>query len=244
MSQMINKAVTTFLDVMFPPRCAGCDRPGALWCDVCRASVAPIRTPACPTCLKLVWGADGCDVCRDNPNGLDGLHAVGIYTPGDTDEVRPPFSKAIRAYKYQDYHALAEPLAAMLADILVVNRPPATLVAPVPSHPRRLAERGYDHAYELARRIAHRLGLPCRPDTLLRTRYTLPQARRGLSHDQRRENVKGAFIAGSMRPGSVVLLIDDVYTSGATMTECALMLRQAGAHGVWGAVLGRSGAGR
>jgi ComF family protein len=107
----------------------------------------------------------------------------------------------------------------------------ADIVVPVPLHWRRLIARRYNQAAELARRIAREAGLPHAPDLLRRVRATAMQ--RGLSREARRANLAGAFAAPPRRAAALrgrrVLLIDDVYTSGATLSACAAALREAGA---------------
>lgn len=114
------------------------------------------------------------------------------------------------------------------------------LIVPVPLHPRRIRERGYNQSLELARGLGVALGRPVAGDALARVRHTAPQM--SLDKGQRRENIRDAFAAdaGQVR-GRTALLVDDVYTTGATLTECARTLRRAGAAGLDALVLARAG---
>lgn len=134
----------------------------------------------------------------------------------------------VRLLKYEGVTPVAGFLAARLA---AQPLPRADLVIPVPLGARRQRERGYNQAEELARRLARRCGLPCHA-LLRRRRETLSQT--GLTRPQRAENVAHAFTALGAAPlrGRVVLLVDDVLTTGATAAACSLALRRAGARAV------------
>ncbi len=225
-------------DWLYPARCAGCGEPGDLICAECRRSVPRLPALACPTCLHEVAPGEVCGHCQQTPNGLDGLRAVGRYVTPHADEARSPFADIIHAFKYEGVHALAAPLGDWLTGALLADAPPVTAVVPLPSHPRRIAERGYDHIALLAHRVAQGMGRPYVAHWLYRVRHTLSQAGRKLSPEARRANVADAFVARPLPPDCHVLLVDDIYTTGATMAECARTLRAAGAAGVWGAVLG------
>ena len=113
-------------------------------------------------------------------------------------------------------------------------------LVPVPLHARRLRERGYNQSHLLAAALAERVSLPVDDSMLVRTRYTLPQV--GLSAQERQENVRDAFACVSDSPaGKLVVLIDDVYTTGATLNACALALRDRGAWTVSALTLARAG---
>jgi len=105
--------------------------------------------------------------------------------------------------------------------------PAAQLVIPVPLHRRRLRERGYNQSELLAAEVSDRLGLPVRSDVLLRRQTT--EAQSALTLEERRANVRGAFIAARALDGQTVLLVDDVLSTGFTASECARVLRQVGA---------------
>jgi len=127
----------------------------------------------------------------------------------------------------------------LLDDYLVDNPLPGEVLVPVPLHPKRLRERGYNQSYLLAKELGKLTGLPVVADSLVRERHTSPQART-LTVGERRGNVADAFACRDRRlEGKPVILIDDVSTSGATLDACALALKEAGAASVWGLVLAR-----
>ncbi len=153
-----------------------------------------------------------------------------------------PWDGLIARFKFEAQPGWAGPLAALMAadPRVAALLAQADAVLPVPLAPRRLAERGYNPAWELARRLAPRSRL--RPRLLRRTRETSPQA--GLEREQRRHNLAGAFAADPADAATIqgrhLLLVDDVMTSGTTLHEAALALRRAGADRVSAVVLART----
>ena len=141
--------------------------------------------------------------------------------------------ETVQAIKYQGERAriapLIPPLAERLADLL--QHEPEALIVPVPLHPRRERERGFNQSALLARESAARLGASATPEALIRLRQTRQQAR--LTPEERRSNVAAAFRANANlvteRP---VILIDDVFTTGSTIAACAVALHNAGSAGV------------
>jgi ComF family protein len=141
-----------------------------------------------------------------------------------------PTSDIIHRFKYEGYFALGRPLAALMIAAWPRWQSPPDLILPIPLHDRRRRQRGYNQSELLARPLGQALGIPVETASLRRTRPTIPQV--GLGPDERRENVRGAFAAGPGVAGRRVLLIDDVLTTGATMSAAAEALLAAGAAGV------------
>ncbi|RRR68106.1 MAG: ComF family protein [Candidatus Viridilinea halotolerans] len=196
--------------LIFPEKCVVCGWAGGLICKPCRSRLEPY--PLAPT-----------------PVGLDGMCVAWLYDR----EIR----NTIHALKYRRQRRVAFALADALAD--VVEPPPGEALIPVPLHPRRLAERGFNQAEELARRLAWRWRLPVRADGLVRARETGHQAQ--LGQQERQSNVKGAFVWQAQRPPPArVLLVDDVLTTGATLIACADALRAVGTRDVHAVALARS----
>jgi ComF family protein len=128
---------------------------------------------------------------------------------------------------------MADPLGQLLAEFLRSYPLPGEVLIPVPLHPKRLRERGYNQAALLAREVSKLNGLPVDERLLLRQRDTITQART-TSSLERRSNVYDAFICQQGLHGERILLIDDVCTTGATLDSCAAALKAAGAGSVWG----------
>jgi len=147
--------------------------------------------------------------------------------------------QAIHELKYRNLRALAGFLARLLNGYLLEHPLPAQVLVPVPLHPKRLRERGYNQSYLLAKELGKLARLPVVDDCLVRERHSLPQARTS-NVGERRGNVADAFVCRNRRlENKQVLLIDDVSTSGATLDACARALKRAGAASVWGLTLAR-----
>jgi len=150
-----------------------------------------------------------------------------------------PLRQAIHHLKYNGRACLAEPLGSLIVERWEKAALPADLIVPVPLHPARLRERGYNQSTLLAHQLAQACGLPVVEDALRRVKATLPQIT--LNAEQRKVNVQDAFEAqADLVQGRRVLLIDDVCTTGATLAACSHALKQAGATSVWALTLGRA----
>lgn len=218
-----------FLDLLFPPRCIGCGRLGERLCAACLASVERIRPPVCPRCGRPTRVAKLCSVCRMYPLAVDGIRSVAYF--------EGPLREAVHAFKYQGARTLVQPLAGLMVAYQQVHRLPAEVLVPVPLHPQRETERGYNQATLLARAMGEALALPVVTNVLTRVRATPPQV--GLNAAERRANVRAAFTATAAAAGRQVLLIDDVCTTGATLDACAVALKARGATSVWGLTVAR-----
>lgn len=171
-----------------------------------------------------------CHLCRETPSAIDGIRAVAYF--------EGILRHAIHQFKYRGVQGLAHPLSQLLVEYQTQNKLPADVIVPVPLHPEREAERGYNQAGLLARAFARRIGLPVIEIAISRVRDTQPQIT--LDAQARRSNVAGAFQARkSAVAGRRILLIDDVCTTGATMEACSQALKAASAQAVWGLALAR-----
>ena len=147
--------------------------------------------------------------------------------------------EAIHRLKYSNSQDLAAPLGEMMASYWQDVHLPADVIVPVPLHARRLRERGYNQAALLARELGKGVGLPVLESALIRARHTSPQV--DLNAEEREENVRGAFrCPDDQLAGKRVLLVDDVYTTGATLEACSLALKRGGVHTVWALTLARA----
>ena len=230
-----------------PARLRRWPRLGASQCEVCRSwsaqrlcadclrrFAAPV--PRCQRCaLRVPAGVPLCGPCLSDATSFSRACCVADYAF--------PWDRLISSFKFHGHVELATPLADALAAALMQARrtdPPTAgdpgpeLVLPVPLAPRRLAERGYNQAWELTRRVARRLRLRADAGLLLRPVETAHQAE--LERVQRLANLRGAFMVDPRRrealAGRRVALVDDVMTTGATAREAARTLLRAGAAAV------------
>lgn len=225
-------AARSILDKLLPPRCIGC---GAIvedvgLCGACWGSLRFLGPPACHCCAYPfeyeVPGETLCPACLRERPAFDRARSVFAYDDASRS--------LVIEFKHADKTFAAPPLAGMMrragGDLLA----DAGLIAPVPLHRRRLFARRYNQAALLASALARQSNAPLAVDLLVRRRHTQPQGR--MSPTARRRNVRGAFAVRAQRKslldGKRVLLIDDVLTTGATVGECARVLRRAGASAV------------
>jgi ComF family protein len=224
----LQDGVASLFDLFFPPRCVVCKRRGAWLCAGCRRAIEPIPEPICVRCGRSAPAGRTCADCRLHPMTLHGLRAAARF--------RDPLREAIHHFKYNGLRALATPLGDILCEAYFRYGLSADLLAPVPLHPSRQTQRGFNQAAALAQRLAARTHLTVASSEFLRVRNTHSQV--GLSAAQRRENVRGAFAwHGPPLQGRSILVIDDVSTTGATINSCAEALVAAGAARVWGLTL-------
>jgi ComF family protein len=197
-----------------------------LLCAACAAEL-PALAESCPRCALPSPAAAVCGSCLNRPPRFDATLALWRY--------EFPCDQLVQALKYRARLALAGFFARSLASRTM---PEVDLIVPMPLHPRRLAERGFNQALEIARGLARRLGRPLEPRGVLRVKHTLPQTE--LPYEERAKNVRGAFLCGLDLSGKSVAVVDDVMTTGATLNELARALKRAGAARVENFVIART----
>jgi ComF family protein len=193
-----------------------------------------ITPPVCERCgTPLAPDAPACKQCQNNPlHYIDGIRSASYF---EDNPVRP----AIHFLKYRDRKVLASILATILAETYRRYRLTVDVIMPVPLHPSRLRERGYNQSELLAKAMGNMLNIPVNSGPLQRTRYTKSQMT--LSIKERHQNVAEAFACRNFdRPGQTVLLIDDVCTTGSTLDACADALKKSGVAAVWGLTLAKA----
>ena len=203
---------------------------GSWLCERCRDRIRRLEEPLCRRCGVELESAQKQCGCRGRLKALARLRSAVAY--------EGPIELAVQRFKYDGWRRLAGPLAVLLAERIVIEGLAAQWVLPVPLHPDRRRQRGFNQADLLARELRRRLGLGRPPGELVRTRATPPQ----VGHDRlwRLENVRGAFEwHGGDLAGRSLLLIDDVATTGATLDACAAALRASGSGSVIGASVAR-----
>jgi ComF family protein len=215
--RLLGRLTGRLLDLPLPRRCLGCGARGAWVCPDCAEQLAPLPPSRCRVCAAPSSGTVVCPSCYRRPPRFDAVHAAYRHD-GLAREL-------VHALKYRQCRYLAPPLAGAMVAAFAPAQPPSVVV-PVPLHPSRRAERGFNQSELLAGEVAAALGLELR-DGLERVRATASQT--GLSPAERSANVRGAFAARLELPGAAVLLVDDVCTTGATLGAAASALRRAGA---------------
>lgn len=227
----VREIATQLTDLLFPPRCVGCHQLGDWLCERCSEQISPVAPPICPRCGDRVATAGLCMRCQTEPLRIERIRSA-VYFEGI-------LRKAMHQFKYNGLTALADPLGGLMSVYWQDHPQPVDIVVPVPLHPARKRERGFNQAALLASAFARRAGLPLEEKTLIRQKDTSPQV--DLNAQERKENVHNAFrcLDGSVE-GKSVLLIDDVCTTGATLEACAVALKEGGAHQVQALTLARA----
>lgn len=224
----------SFLDILFPKRCVGCRRLGGYFCSRCRSTLPliAINEAICPMCGGLAVDGKTHPRCRTR-YGIDGLTSFFRY--------KGVIRQAIKSMKYHLVSDLAGELISIVPDQMfrVWELSSNAIIIPIPLHVIRERSRGFNQAEVIGREIGTVLHIPMQTDILRRTKHTTSQA--GLSGKQERlANMKGVFAVTLVRAKAMsVLLVDDVFTTGATLRSVAATLKRTGAHTVWGVTLAR-----
>jgi len=212
------------LDFLFPKRCVSCGRIGSYICRECFSKIEYVEKPICPICQRQAIGGKTHPGCR-NKYSLDGLVVACRY--------QGAVKRAIGKVKYKWVYDIGK----ILTDLLVGNLwrfdlPSEIILVPIPLHAKREKWRGFNQAKILGEALSKRFNQPYF-EVLFRSRDTKSQV--GLKKKDRLENIKGAF--GLVKGVDIIdknfALVDDVYTSGATMQEACRVLKKAGAKRVW-----------
>lgn len=232
------------LDFVLPSSCSYCHSSVGHseiphFCSECWSDFALLLGPNCPGCGRpfgspetLVHSPDHrCRECRESPSRYDHALSVGQF--------EGPLREAIHQFKYRPCRSLGKPLGDwMVRNVRVLAN--IDIIMPVPLHRNRLRQRGFNQALLLADRLSVHWRIPLSFDNLVRVRATQPQVE--LSVAERKKNVEGAFTL--VRPEEAelksIVLVDDVLTTGATMNECATVLKNAGAAQVTAFTLARA----
>ena len=225
-------------DLLFPKFCLSCQREGNYLCEDCQSTLLVLN------------------IHQKNPTqNLKDLYFAIDYQ-------QPLIKNLIKLFKYQPFvKELAKPLTSLIiTHFQLIEKSPTDfanfILIPVPSEKKKLKWRGFNQAEELGKELAKFFGIPLITNCLIKIKETLPQVE--LSDEERRENIKGAFLvkdkeliknpegprpffekSGAYGAGKKILLIDDVYTTGSTMEECARVLKTAGAKEIIGIVVAR-----
>jgi predicted amidophosphoribosyltransferase len=207
------------LDLVLPRRCVACGLADELVCTACRAGLRRLDGTLCARCgAPTAWPVARCRECAGRRLSFASARAAVAYGG--------PARPLVAGWKERGLRPLAREFAGLVAE--VVQRPPVESLSFVPGDPDRSLKRGQNAAEALARELAGHWDLPVAA-LLLRREPARPQ--RGLSRDERRRNVRGSFAAVAPTPKQVAL-VDDVYTTGATVSAAATELRRAGSRAV------------
>lgn len=227
-----NSILWSGLDLLFPPICAGCGKRGLRWCNECQQTVTPIPEPICEVCgIPVAKNSQLCDRCQSSRPAYYALRSWVVFDG--------PVRGALHQLKYKGNMSLGETLAAPLAEFSTRLGWHVDLVVPVPLSDQRKKERGYNQVAMVALPFSIMRKWNYCPEALKRSRHTRTQV--GLTAEERRANVLGAFSAeNALVAGKSILLMDDVATTGSTLSSAAESLLAAGAKTVYTLTLARA----
>lgn len=225
------------LDLIFPKRCLTCWRFGKYFCNRCASIVRVIGTSEtiCPICERPAIGGLTHPRCQSKYS-LGGLTSIFRY-----DGI---VKKAVKTLKYRRVTDLAKEFITLVPQPfflevtkLLTNK--ASLI-PIPLHPSRYRDRGFNQAEILGRLFANRLNIPIQTDILRRVKKTVPQVEMK-DRKERLQNMKDVFELNhsTIKSSSHIILFDDVFTTGATMRAAAETLKRAGVRSVWAVTMAR-----
>ncbi len=244
-SDKVLRGLRKILDFVFPQNCISCDAEISeegdhCLCAPCRADIGFIRPPYCFECgvpadLSYAYPHEEfvCGVCRQDPYQFDQARSLGFY-----DTV---LRTTIHHFKYRKQMGVLPEVDLLLEKYFAQNPGfcQGFMVSPIPLHFNKMKERGFDQAFLIARQVARVLKLPLAGGLLRRIKATSSQAT--LTRAERARNIKGAFEVSrpDLLAGKNILLVDDVFTTGATVNEAAKILKKEGAAKVYVFTLGR-----
>jgi ComF family protein len=246
----VDKLKNFLLDLFFPKFCLGCQKEGLYLCDDCRSllDISEFNYCLCeshgqPKRLLPNSNNSKCQKCQDKK--LSGLYFALPYKENTLAQ------KLIYNFKYKPYlKDLAPTLASILIEHFILTNKNTddfwenSILVPVPLHIKKSRERGYNQSEELAKELSKIINIPVATDVLIKIKETKAQAES--KREERIKNLQSAFavkpaFASELQRGKKVFLVDDVYTTGSTMQECASVLLNAGVKSVWGIVIAREG---
>jgi len=221
------QTIIGFADIIFPPRCSICGtlldgNRATSFCRACRSGMTRIEPPLCSCCGTPFEGPHAGDhLCGECLSGVQHMSVARAFGKYDGT-----LMAAIHLFKYRGKSAVGHALGKLMANHIYkdLNIKNYTVIIPVPLHPKRLRERGFNQSLILARHLGRKYAIPVDFMTLKRRKHTDPQIL--LKRNQRMSNVRGAFevTVQDNIAGQRIILVDDVYTTGSTVQECCRTL--------------------
>ena len=226
------KLQNILVDIIYPPKCYNCHKnlhlgTRPLLCENCKVKISAY-TKKCARCgneFRLKEGVLVCDTCHSRRHPFDGVISAYFYKEGIRDTI------VSHKFQFASNHSpfLATEISNCILDFISEFTQMPDGIVYIPSHKKRLRDRGYDSLLEIAEIVSYNTNLPILDNLIIRHKHVPQQSKMSLS--ARMRNVRGSFKVTdkSLVKGKSIILFDDVYTSGATTRECAKVLKRAGA---------------
>ena len=213
------------IDFLFPKHCVGCGTTGSYFCEQCRPHLPLVPSLVCPGCLGPSLAGQVHHFCRPKS------HLDGVVFSFKYEEI---VKTAIKKIKYRGTFDLTNELVTLVLAKIDQAQFTDFILIPVPLHTSRFRERGFNQSEEIGKAVEKLWGNVLAQDILIREKKT--RAQYTLTKKERKQNVKEAFIVVDAEKvkNCKILLLDDIFTTGATLQECARVLKKAGAVEVWG----------
>ncbi len=224
------RSIWSALDLLFPPQCGGCDRSGSRWCESCQGSVQVLFGIICDKCGLPQEKPGICRVCLAEKPHFHSLRAWAVF--------EGPVQSVLHKLKYRRDLSLGDAIASAMTPFVESLRWDIDIVTPIPLGKQRIRERGYNQVAMIAKPLALAFMFHYMPTALERKKETRTQV--GLSREERRKNVANAFQADAGVRGKSVLVMDDVSTTGSTLSSAAYALYEAGARNVYALTVARA----
>lgn len=232
MRSFTNKIKNFFLELFFPKNCLGCKQPGTYLCRDCFNKIPLTGNNACFFCEKITGKGQICLNCKKE------VYLSKVISATEYKNLLA--RELIRAFKYHYVQELSEPLAQLLINQLEISgfefKNSDFLIVPIPLHRHRLKYRGFNQAELIAEKISGKFNLNIETDILKRKNLSTPQAKIK-DEEKRKLNLQNVFSINPEKIGKIkdkiILLVDDVVTTGATMNEAAKIFKESGAKEIW-----------
>lgn len=220
----IYQSLWRMIDFVYPPRCAGCDKPGELFCPECVSNVSIVHQPYCSICGRATKRQGLCERCQNLHPLYVSARSWAIYAE--------PLRHALHTLKYRNNLGLARVFADHLASIVLKNKWQPDIIIPIPLCKSHMKNRGFNQAEQLARPLSLILGIPLESRAVIRIKETSSQVY--LVREERFKNLEDAFLGNPAKLKSKkVLLVDDIVTTGATLNSCTKAILAAGGSSVF-----------
>ncbi|MBL8097546.1 MAG: ComF family protein [Anaerolineales bacterium] len=226
----LHRSAWSALDLLFPPVCGGCDKTGSRWCEECQKKVKVLNGIVCDVCGLPQEQVGVCKTCLSDRPHFRMLRAWTVF--------ENPIQHALHKLKYRKDMSMGDAIAFQMLPFVKNLNWQIDMIIPTPLGKQRMKERGYNQVAMVAKPLALALQVQYAPDAITRRKETRTQV--GLTKPERKKNVEGAFQSSANVKRKHIVVMDDVSTTGATLSSIAEALYSAGAENVYALTVARA----